>query len=106
MEASELPRGTVTLLFTDVEGSTRLLETLGNLYGDARAEHGRLVRAAFRAGGGVEVDTQGDSFFVETTVLRDRIAAPVSPRSIGKLGYAGGAGPLQARFLTSLSVMR
>jgi class 3 adenylate cyclase len=75
VEATELPRGTVTPLFTDVEGSTRLLETLGNLYGDARAEHRRLLRAAFRARGGVEVDTQGDSFFVAFARASDAVAA-------------------------------
>jgi class 3 adenylate cyclase len=53
----ELPTGTVTLLFTDVEGSTRLLRELGDAYGAALAEHRRLLRAAFAAHGGVEVDT-------------------------------------------------
>jgi class 3 adenylate cyclase len=75
MEASELPRGTVTLLFTDVEGSTRLLERLGDRYGEARAEHRRLLRAAFTGRGGVEVDTQGDSFFVAFARARDAVAA-------------------------------
>jgi predicted ATPase/class 3 adenylate cyclase len=61
---AELPSGTVTLLFTDVEGSTRLLQELGAArYADALAEHRRLVRDAFGAHGGVEVDTQGDAFF-------------------------------------------
>ena len=61
----ELPTGTVTFLFTDVEGSTRLLHTLGAgaLCGGARGAPARL-RAAFAAHGGVEVDTQGDAFFV------------------------------------------
>src|SRR4029079_14933018 len=60
-----LPTGTVTLLFTDIEGSTRLLRELGtDGYADALAEHRRVVRDAFTAQGGVEVDTQGDAFFV------------------------------------------
>jgi class 3 adenylate cyclase len=58
----DLPTGVVTLLFTDVEGSTRLLQELGD--GDALHEHRRRLRAAFAAHDGVEVDTQGDAFFV------------------------------------------
>jgi predicted ATPase len=61
---SDLPTGTVTFLFTDVEGSTRLLREVGaEAYAEALAEHRRLVRAACAAEGGVEVDTQGDAFF-------------------------------------------
>ena len=60
---SELPSGTVTFLFTDIEGSTRLIEELGEeAYVEALAEHRRLLRGAFAAHGGVEVDTQGDAF--------------------------------------------
>ena len=62
---AELPRGTVTFLFTDIEGSTRLLDELGaEEYGGALAEHRRVLRDAFGRHGGVEVDTQGDAFFV------------------------------------------
>src|SRR5688500_11624639 len=61
----DLPAGTVTFLFTDIEGSTRLLHALGpDAYADALAEHQRVLREAFAAHGGVEVDTQGDAFFV------------------------------------------
>ena len=61
----ELPTGTVTFLFTDIEGSTRLLHSLGpEAYAEALAEHRRLLREACAAHGGVEVDTQGDAFFV------------------------------------------
>jgi predicted ATPase/class 3 adenylate cyclase len=60
----ELPRGTVTFLFTDVEGSTRLLDELGAAaYAEALAEHRRVIREACAEHGGVEVDTQGDAFF-------------------------------------------
>jgi predicted ATPase len=59
----ELPRGAVTFLFTDIEGSTRLLRELGDAYTEELAEHRRLLREAFREHGGVEVDTQGDAFF-------------------------------------------
>ena len=62
---SDLPTGTVTFLFTDVEGSTKLLRELGaDAYADALADHRRVVREACAASGGVEVDTQGDAFFV------------------------------------------
>ena len=61
----ELPAGTVTFLFTDIEGSTRLLDELGaERYAEALAEHRGIVREACKAHGGVEVDTQGDSFFI------------------------------------------
>jgi predicted ATPase/class 3 adenylate cyclase len=61
----ELPQGTVTFLFTDIEGSTRLLHDLGPAqYAEALAEHRRIVREAAAAEGGVEVDTQGDAFFL------------------------------------------
>ncbi len=61
----ELPTGTVTFLFTDVEGSTKLLDRLGaERYAEALASHRRALRDAFGRNGGVEVDTQGDAFFV------------------------------------------
>ena len=60
-----LPSGTVTFLFTDIEGSTKLLHELGaEGYAEALAEHRRILRAAFAGNGGAEVDTQGDAFFV------------------------------------------
>ena len=55
----QLPTGTVTFLFTDIEGSTRLLHELGDSYADALAEHRRLLREVFDRHDGVEVDTQG-----------------------------------------------
>jgi predicted ATPase/class 3 adenylate cyclase len=61
----ELPEGTVTFLFTDIEGSTRLLHELGPArYAAALAEHRRIVREAAADHGGIEVDTQGDAFFI------------------------------------------
>ena len=74
---SELPRGTVTFLFTDIEGSTQLLKQLGGVYGDVLAEHQRILRAAFAAHHGREVDTQGDSFFVAFQRGKDAVAAAV-----------------------------
>jgi predicted ATPase/class 3 adenylate cyclase len=71
----ELPSGTVTFLFTDVEGSTRLLSELGDAYADLLDEHRRLLREVFVEQGGVEVDTQGDAFFVAFSRARDALAA-------------------------------
>ena len=61
---AELPTGTVTFLFTDIEGSTRLLQELGDRYAAVRDEHAAIVRRAVAEGGGEEVSTEGDSFFV------------------------------------------
>jgi class 3 adenylate cyclase len=70
----DLPSGTVTFAFTDIEDSTALLLKLGDLYGDTLAEHRRLVREAFSADG-VEIDTQGDAFFFAFPRARDAVAA-------------------------------
>jgi class 3 adenylate cyclase len=61
---AELPSGTVTFLFSDVEGSTRLLTRLRDRYADVLGEHQRLLRAAFDEHDGREVHTEGDAFFV------------------------------------------
>jgi class 3 adenylate cyclase len=61
---AELPTGTVTFLFSDIEGSTQLLRRLGDAYPEVLADHQALLRAAWAAHAGVEIDTQGDSFFV------------------------------------------
>ncbi len=71
----DLPAGTVTLLFTDIEGSTRLLRELDELYVGVLEEHRRIVREAVTAHGGTEVDTQGDSFLVVFTRVSDAAAA-------------------------------
>ena len=71
-----LPAGTVTFLFSDIEGSTRLLDDLGpERYAEALAEHRRVMREAFDAAGGVEVDTQGDAFFVAFADAAGALAA-------------------------------
>ena len=72
----DLPTGTVTFLFTDVEGSTRLLHELGaEAYAEALAEHRRVIREACAADGGVEVDTQGDAFFFAFPTAPGALAA-------------------------------
>jgi len=87
-----LPSGTVTFLFTDIEGSTRLLHELGaERYAEALAEHRRVLREAFAAQGGVEVDTQGDAFFVAFPT------APGALRAAAK-GLEGlASGPIRLR---------
>ena len=72
---ARLPTGTVTFLFTDIEGSTRLVHELGERYADVLAEHRRLLREAFARRGGVEVDTQGDAFFYAFSTAQDALAA-------------------------------
>ena len=72
---SDLPSGTVTFLFTDIEGSTRLLHELGDRYAEVLAEHRRALRDAFASHGGAEVDTQGDAFFVAFARASDALAA-------------------------------
>lgn len=73
---SDLPSGTVTFLFTDIEASTKLLHELGaERYADALAEHRRVLREAFARHGGVEVDTQGDAFFTAFPTAPGALAA-------------------------------
>jgi class 3 adenylate cyclase/WD40 repeat protein len=74
---SGLPSGTVTFLFTDIEGSTHLLRRLGERYVEVLGRHDRLVRAACAGHGGREVNTQGDAFFVAFMRAGDAVAAAV-----------------------------
>ena len=87
-----LPTGTVTFLFTDVEGSTRLLQELGaDAYAEALAEHRRVIREGCIREGGVEVDTQGDAFF---------FAFPTAPGAISAAAVISeslSSGPIQVR---------
>ena len=76
--ASQLPTGTVTFLFTDIEGSTDLARELGAAYGRVRTEHRRLLRDAFEAHCGNEIDTAGDGFFVVFERAGDAVAAAVA----------------------------
>src|SRR4051794_32039213 len=74
---ADLPTGTVTLLFTDIEHSTQLLQRLGPRYGDVLAEYRALLRSVFQAHDGREVDTQGDSFFVAFPRAVDAVIAAI-----------------------------
>jgi predicted ATPase/class 3 adenylate cyclase len=88
---SRLPTGTVTFLFTDVVGSTRLLQEFGDDYAALLAEHRRALREAFARHGGVEVDTQGDAFFVAFPTATNALAAASAARD------ALGDGPIRVR---------
>jgi predicted ATPase/class 3 adenylate cyclase len=84
------PTGTVTLVFSDIEGSTRLLERLGTEpYADVLEEHRSLLREAFRRFGGYEVDTEGDAFFVAFA----RADAAVAAAGAAQLGLASARWP-------------
>ena len=90
--AHALPAGTVTFLFTDIEGSTRLLQELGAAaYADALAEHRRILRDAILRHEGVEVDTQGDAFFVAFPT------APGAGEAAEEAQQALAAGPIRVR---------
>ena len=77
-EETGLPRGTVTFLFTDIEGSTELLRSLGTGYGEVRTEHGRLIEDACAANAGHVIDTQGDAYFAAFDRAADAVATAVS----------------------------
>jgi class 3 adenylate cyclase len=90
---AELPTGTLSFVFSDVEGSTRLLRQLRDRYPAVLAEHQQLLRDAFVRHGGHEVDTQGDSFFVAFPRPRDAVlAAVVAQRSIEGHRWPPGVG--------------
>jgi len=92
-----LPEGTVTLLFTDVEGSTRMLQSLGReKYARALEEHRALVRSALRSCGGVEVEMQGDSFHFAFAYARDGVAgAAGAQRALS--GHSWADAPMRVR---------
>ena len=101
---SSLPTGTVTFLFTDIEGSTRLLEQLGDRYQGILTEYRRLLRTAIEESDGQEVDTQGDACFAAFPRARDALAAAVAAQKAitahhgpNGLYYGCGWGFIQAR---------
>src|SRR5215211_8678 len=94
---TKLPTGTVTFLFTDVEGSTRLLQTLGEGYAAVHDEHAAIIRRAVAEGGGVEVSTHGDSFFVAFASPVGAVRAAVAAQR-GLAGHRWPAGfPVRVR---------
>ena len=97
-EVLELPTGTVTFMFTDIEGSTRLLQQVGeDAYRDLLAAHHRILREAISAGGGVEVQTDGDAFFAVFPTARGALrAATQGQRAIWAHAWPEGSS-LRAR---------
>jgi predicted ATPase/class 3 adenylate cyclase len=85
----DLPTGTVTFLFTDIEGSTRLLQRLGDRYREVVDDHGRILRDAIASGGGTEIHTEGDSFFAVFPTPAGALAAVVQAQR----GLAGHPWP-------------
>jgi hypothetical protein len=77
-EPRRLPTGTVTFLFTDIEGSTGLLNDLGPDFLPARDRHDAAIRAAILQGGGIEIATEGDSFFAVFPTAAGAVAAAVA----------------------------
>jgi predicted ATPase/class 3 adenylate cyclase len=93
----DLPTGTVTFLFSDIEGSTRLVQQLGARYAKVLAEHRALLRAAFAAHNGHEIGTEGDSFFVVFARAREAVAAALAAqRSLAAHPWPEGA-PVRVR---------
>jgi YVTN family beta-propeller protein len=116
---TDLPRGAVTFLFTDIEGSTRLVKQLRDDYGEVLAAHQQLLRQAFANHGGFEIDTQGDAFFVAFSSAREAVLAAVEgQRALSgypwpneasvkvRMGiHTGQAAPVDGRY-TGLAVHR
>jgi class 3 adenylate cyclase len=94
---TELPTGTVTFLFTDIEGSTRLLQELGDEYRAMQDLHSAIMRRAMAEAGGTEIRTEGDSFFVAFRTPGAAIRAVVAAqRSLGRDIWPQGR-PLRVR---------
>jgi YVTN family beta-propeller protein len=116
---ADLPSGAVTFLFTDIEGSTRLVRQLRSRYADVLAEHQRLLREAFSQHGGHEIDTQGDAFFYAFESAHEAVLAAVeAQRALSgypwpdetevrvRMGiHTGQAAPVDGRY-TGLAVHR
>ena len=94
---ANLPTGTVTFLFTDIEGSTRLLQELGPDYSLLQTDHMQIMRDAITAGGGVEIRTEGDAFFAVFPSATGAVAAAVqAQRGMDDHAWSHGR-PLRVR---------
>lgn len=86
-----LPSGTVTFLFSDIEGSTRLLEQLGDRYAEMLREHRRILRERLGEADGREIDTQGDAFFFSFERAKDAVSGAVAAqRALGAHDWPDG----------------
>jgi predicted ATPase/class 3 adenylate cyclase len=93
----ELPTGTVTFLFTDIEGSTKLLQELGDAYATVQEDHMRIMREAIAAGGGTQIGTEGDAFFAAFPTAGGAVKAAVTAqRALHAHGWSHGQ-PLRVR---------
>jgi predicted ATPase/class 3 adenylate cyclase len=114
-----LPTGTVTFLFTDIEGSTRLLQALDDRYAELLADHCRIMRTAIADAGGIELGTEGDSFFAvfptatggvaATIAAQRRLAAHAWPDGVSvrvRMGLHTGEGKLGGENYLGLDVHR
>ena len=87
-----MPDGTITFLFTDIEGSTRLVQRLGDAYPDVLATHARLLREALARHGGCEVATHGDAFFIAFSDPDNAVATAIdAQRSLLREGWTHGS---------------
>jgi class 3 adenylate cyclase len=75
---ASLPVGTVTFLFSDIEGSTRLLQQLGDRYGELVSKHRRVIRESAADAGGTEIDAQGDALFFSFPRARDAVSGALA----------------------------
>lgn len=88
---ADQPTGTLTLLFTDIQGSTRLLQSAPEIYPQVLARHHALLRSAIAAGSGTEVKTEGDSFFVVFRSAADAISTAVTAQlALHAANWPGG----------------
>jgi len=108
----ELPTGMVTFLFSDIEGSTRLLRQLGSRYAEVLAKHRRLLRSAFRSHHGYELATEGDSFVVVFYRASDAVGArwtdngrsrPLAGRGTARCVYEWGCTPERPSCRTAIT---
>jgi predicted ATPase/class 3 adenylate cyclase len=96
--AVSLPVGTLTFLFTDIEGSTRLVTALGPAFGPLLERHQAILRAAFESAGGIEISTEGDAFFVVFPSAAEAVtAAAAAQRSLRAEAWPTGAPPVRVR---------
>src|SRR2546422_8067824 len=104
---AELPTGTVTFLFTDIEGSTRLLRDLGEGYASVWKRHQLIIREAIAAAGGAEVGTEGDSFFAAFSSAPGAVRAAVAAqRSLAAHAWpAGGSARVRMGLHTGSGVL-
>jgi class 3 adenylate cyclase/tetratricopeptide (TPR) repeat protein len=97
---TDLLTGTVTFLFTDIEGSTQLLKRLGKSYGEALAEHRKILRTAVQEHGGDEVDRQGDSFLFAFPRADEAAAAAID----GQRALAGHEWPAASQLRVRMGI--